>query len=137
MRVDHLVRVPMSALRAVYPVPIVQFTFCNLCLNIGVLLVMQTGKTVDDFNALRGVCVGQAANPGPSGSDAAVYEDVTLSVFNPTILYTHHDVIIEHPSDVQFLSETSTTIDAQKSVRSQMRGSGKRVVFGAPCTAVP
>ena len=41
-------------------------------------------------------------------------------------------MIIEHPSDVQFLSETSTTIDAQKSVRSQMRGSGKRVVFGAP-----
>ena len=84
------------------------------------------------FDAFRGVCVGQAANPGPSGSDTAIYEDVTLSVLNPTSLYTHHDEIIEHPSDVQFLSETSTTIDAQKSVRSQMRGSGKRVVFGAP-----
>ena len=105
--VDPLVRVPVCAHRAIHPVPAVQSTFYSLCLNIGVLLVMQTGKTVDDFDAFRGVCVGQAANRGPSGSDTAIYEDVTLSVLNPTSLYTHHDEIIEHPLDVQFLSETS------------------------------
>ena len=98
-------------------------------MNIGVLLVMQTGKTVDDFECIQGSMCRPSCE---SRADTAIYEDVTLSVLNPTSLYTHHDEIIEHPSDVQFLSETSTTIDAQKSVRSQMRGSGKRVVFGAP-----
>ena len=74
-------------------------------------------------NSLKGVRIGEAANPGP-GAHFVV-------VCNPTTFLSRVEEV-KILGDTILVSETSATCDAQKSIRSQLSSSPFRVHWGAP-----
>lgn len=79
-------------------------------------------------DALTGVRIGEATNPGPRGQScsAAKRANLCLAICNPTALYGKVSECLQLNADIVCVSETSSTIIAQKSLNTEFANFGYR-----------
>ena len=77
---------------------------------------------------LVGVRIGEASNPGPMhcGHVSAKKADLRLAVCNPTALYGKVSECLQLNADIICVSETSSTVIAQKALSSEFANFGYR-----------
>ena len=81
-----------------------------------------------EFCSLKGVRIGEASNPGPGPSkeSKAKKANLRLAICNPTALYGKVGECLQLNSDIVCVSETSSTIIAQKALNTEFANFGYR-----------
>ena len=87
--------------------------------------------SMSDFACMLSTRVGEAANPGP-WRNSTTSSQLKCCVVNPTAMYGKTEQIVGLGADVYFISETSTTVLAQKEINKELDRFGYKPYWSPP-----
>ena len=104
-------------------------TNCDLILHRVVCVIIQSIASLDVHCPMRGVRIGEAANPGPQRNKNA---EIRIAVCNPHAIRSHKYEILQLQSEIVFVAESSATRAVQSEFQNNIAKNGFHCYWSPP-----